>query len=194
MQLADILQLQQFQDVPHSSGQPKLTTEHGRCARRWSPTRHGTALPATFTPELSTELNELWLFLLNSPSFSPSLPTHCYPSPFDISQGHSCKSLVLPIWAWRILLRGSKLILSGPRQQIARWIFMTMLLTAQLQLMTLCPRCIDGHWWKVGAYSLNFYQWRFWRWFWWRRLLWPVQRSRHLRVNNAYRTMELAGY
>lgn len=71
MQLADILQLQQFQDVPHSSRQPEPTTEHGKCASHWSPAQHGTALPAAFMPEFATEQNELWLFLLNSSSFAP---------------------------------------------------------------------------------------------------------------------------
>lgn len=65
-------------------------------------------LPAAFVPELSIELAELWLFLLSLSSFSLSLPTHSYPSPFYISQGHSHESLVLPNSAWYLLLSRSK--------------------------------------------------------------------------------------
>lgn len=100
--------------------------------------------PAVFMPELSIELTETWLLLLNLFSFYLSFCAFSYPSPFYISQGYSHESFILPIWTGH--LRESTQLVDTercPRQQIARWTFGTRLFTAQLQMMTPCPRSFD---------------------------------------------------
>lgn len=143
MKLADSLQLQHFQDLPHSTWQPQANDWAWHVCKGLVISQHGAPLPAVLMPEPSIELrfSSSYLSHLSSPPFYLPVPVA---SPFII-QSHSHESLSLPTWTWHLLPGGSKLSqlilrVVHPWQQIAKWTFRTRLLIAQRHMRTPMPQ------------------------------------------------------